>query len=270
MPMNELNAQQIVLLCLLVSFVSSIATGITTVSLLGQSPEPVSQTINRVVEKTIERVVESPQENNTPPERIVETVVVNQEDLTVEAVAKNSRSLVRIFNEDRNGTRTFLGLGVVVSESGNVVTENTVTGSNKLVGVFASGEFELEVSSTLGSFKLLKVKEVGEQKFSPATLADSQNLKLAQSVILLSGRQNNVVSSGIINDLITSSSGEDASVSSISSINAGVDVNKVLIGSILLNLQGDVVGIKIGSGTADNANFLPSNALKDFLSGIQN
>ena len=52
--MEDLTKQQMVLLTVLVSFVCSVATSIMIVSLLTDTAPAVSQTINRIVEKTID------------------------------------------------------------------------------------------------------------------------------------------------------------------------------------------------------------------------
>lgn len=56
MEIQELNKKQLVLLTLLITFVVSIATGIITVSLMNQAPKSVPQTINNVIQRTIEKV----------------------------------------------------------------------------------------------------------------------------------------------------------------------------------------------------------------------
>lgn len=186
--MNDLNAQQIVLLCLLVSFVSSVATGITTVSLLEQAPKPVAQTINRVVERTIERVVDPVVESvtnvatNRPSERIVETVVVNQEDLTVEAVEKSVKSLARIYGVDRTNKKFFIGLGAVVSSDGKILTSSTALEmSQKFYAEYPEGNYEVDLStSAKNGAIILSPKGVEEGKtFTAATFGNSQNIKLA-------------------------------------------------------------------------------------------
>src|SRR6185295_13668801 len=90
--MEDLNKQQLILLTLLISFVTSIATGIITFTLLQEAPVEVTQTINRVVERTIEKV--APAEGQ--PEKTVTTVVVNEEDRVLDSISKNEKSIVRL------------------------------------------------------------------------------------------------------------------------------------------------------------------------------
>lgn len=266
--MNDLNTQQIVLLCLLVSFVTSIATGITVVSLMEQAPDPVSQTINRVVEKTIERVVEAPKDDEEQPvERVVETVVVNQEDLTIEAVQGNAQKVARVYRVDSAETRFFAGVSPIVRSDGTLLAGVNVQNSNKLVAVYNGGEFEMEVISENERYTLLRPVNAGDNTFGSVSFANVSGMKLAQSVIMLSGQNNNVVSSGIVTDIKKSKfSNEDGTETEyISSIAASVDQDKILRGSILLNLQGEVVAMWVGD--VISGAFITANSLDSFIRG---
>ncbi len=279
--MNDLNTQQIVLLCLLVSFVSSVATGITTVSLLDQAPEPVSQTINRVVERTIEKVVDPVVETvtnvggGTRTERVVETVIVNQEDLTVEAVEKNSKSLVRIYNADRNGVKTFVGLGVVISDDGKILTSSTVIESqNNLVADYPDGSnysVSLSKAPQRGSI-LLEPSGVEDGKtFVPAVFGDSQNIKLAQSIISLGGQNRNSVSTGIVTSLesstgvISESEVTAGSQPSTDIIQIGTSISNDAItrGAILMTLKGEIIGVRIAG--SNPGSFISSKIIKSSM-----
>jgi hypothetical protein len=271
--MDDLNAQQIVLLTLLVSFVTSIATGITTVSLLEQAPEPITQTINRVVEKTVERVIEVKDDEQKPVERIVETVVVNAEDLTIDAIQKNSDSIVRIYSKSGNN-RAFVTMGVIVSKNGKVLSDSkNLFNGGTYVGLYSTGEKDLKLSfrESNNPFAVLEISGENTETFVPATFGDSQGVKLGQSVISLAGQKNNFVSTGIITSIDRDESPADPNnpssqpIVTVKSINTSISSNNTLDGSVLLNLKGEIIGIKIGTTIVNSDAFVPSSSVRSFL-----
>lgn len=267
----QLNTQQIVLLCLLVSFVTSIATGITTVALMEQAPEPVSNTINRVVERTIERVVEpvkkDKEEVSKQPERIVETVVVNQEDLTVEAVAKNSGSLVQIY-EKVIPEPVFRTVGLAVSSNTILVNSNKINVDSFYSVKTKNGNFDISVvdGSKTENFILLRLDDVS-QNLTPASFADSNSLQLAQTVISLGGTVADTVSTGIISklDAEEKNDGSGNTWKQINSITAGVGGSADVVGSVLINLKGNIVGFKSLSTESVGGLFDTSNKITEYL-----
>src|ERR1700722_9823557 len=123
MDIEKLTKSQIVLLTLLISFVTSIATGIVTVSLMQQAPPAIAETVNRVIENTIETVATS---TKAQPAAVVttqqKTVIVNEADLIAQAVKQASPSVVAIYGAD-SAQPQFLGLGVVTDASGTVAAD---------------------------------------------------------------------------------------------------------------------------------------------------
>ena len=228
--MEDLNKQQLVLLVLLVSFVTSIATGIITVSLLSKAPVEVTQTINRVVERTVETVTPDSIVN---PEVVTvrETVVVTEEERVVEAISKNSGKIVRIRNDDGS----FVAIGVVREPGGEVVTINGEYSSVfNYTASFQDGRempirFLRRDEQTGAAYFRLEPSESTE--FSAGSFSGNL-LQLGQTVVMVSGQERNVVTTGLVSDII----GTDQIV-------VNIDVSAMDPGTALLNLSGDVVAI---------------------------
>ena len=116
MKIEELSKSQIVLLTLLVSFVTSIATGIVTVSLMDQAPPAITQSVDRIIERTVERVVPG----QAAAVVTTKTVIVKESDLISQAVEKVAPSVVRLY-AGTSTESTFLGFGVVINEAGTII-----------------------------------------------------------------------------------------------------------------------------------------------------
>lgn len=210
--MENLTKHQLILVALLISFVTSIATGIVTVSLMEQAPKAVTQTINRIVERTVERVVTEPPKKGATV--VKETIVVKEEDKIIDAIEKNAKSMVRIYKTDsdsneENPLKSFVGLGIIISKEGDIVTDGAIISpTNSYVAVLNNGnEYKMNIKQSSQGNKLidfLKIvpKEKETLSLSVAALADSDILKMGQTVISLGGKLRNSVSIGVITSFV--------------------------------------------------------------------
>jgi S1-C subfamily serine protease len=205
--MEELTKTQLILLALLVSFITSIATGIVTISLIDQAPPGVTQTINRVVERTVEKVVPGQAASVITKET---TVVVKEENLIIDAVEKNSKSVVRIGLPDEEGKfGKVLGIGIVVSSDGNVVTDSlNLTEAKAYLMQTSSGKVHnvnlayTDISSGIASLKVsIPDGEENTSKFNKPSFNNTSDLRLGQTVIAIGGLSGNSVLTGIVSKL---------------------------------------------------------------------
>lgn len=275
MDIEHLTKAQIVLLTLLVSFVTSIATGIVTVTLLDQAPPVVTQTINRVVEHTIERVV--PGETQAAAVITKEkTVVVNEEDLITQAIEKNSDKIVKVYR-DIDGSSVYIGAGVIVSKDGFVaaaVDRSVIGGGTTFSVVLSNGRTVSGAVANSTSDKptaLLKLTFTESDGVVPGSIkyGDINALKLGQSVVTLYGKERLSVAVGIIAGLDEETSEippakgaadgvASTTVSVLKAIETNVSGSRIEKGGVLLNLFGDVVGISTAeSRTHGDSNFTP-------------
>ena len=214
--MEDLNKNQIILLVLLISFVTSIATGIMTTALLQEAPIEVTRNINRIVEKTIETVT-TPTNITTPGQKEVTTVVVKEEDLIMSSIDKNVKSIVRITEKDSvTGVVNFFGLGLVINKEGFIVADRKMMTVGNTYSVKMSDDTEfslapqnLDKQTNFAMFKVVK-PEKSTYNFVSATLADNEP-KLGQTLTSLSGETNNSVSVGRVVSLIMKESGTGTS-----------------------------------------------------------
>lgn len=203
--MDNLNKQQVILLAMLVSFITAVSTGITTVSLMDKSEDGVPQTIYRVVEKTIEKVIEP----SKPEIKIIEKEAPKQTVLSVADIAeKASVSFVRVYEQARGSeTLEFKATGLVIGDQGKVLVPDIIEPIpsasyfiSKEEGKFIPVTFDQKgITGELVTF--IPNYPEGVKPFIPYPISQVKDIKIGVSVIALGGKEkNNVVSTGIVKE----------------------------------------------------------------------
>ncbi len=249
MDIERLSKSQIVLLTLLVSFVTSIATGIVTVSLMDQAPPSVAQTVNRVIERTVQQVVPSsqPAAASTP-----QTVVVKESDLLAQAVAMVTPSVVRIYT-DQTESGVFLGLGVVIGAQGTIATDaGALAGTSAVYVKLPDGKFIHAAVSSKNPLTDVTYLEAATSTtegtvpaWKPAQIASSHPA-LGASVVALEGKASASVAQGIVTSFGFSGA------SSPELIATDVTGAGILPGTPLIDRNGDLVGISTSASRAES------------------
>lgn len=240
MDLEKLTKHQIVLLALLVSFVSSVATGIVTVSLMDQAPAGVTRVVNQIVEHTVEKVV--PSDQSAAAATVEKTVVVKDDDLAAQSIAKVQKSVVRIVLP---GGTQLVSRGVIIDAHGTALADKaalTAANVRSFEALLPGGERVAAVVRDGNSTSTLAVLDIAvgtSTAFAPAALATPGKLSLGQSVIRIGGIGTDTVATGVVASLPQDGSGiVEASVTSTTP------------GSLLMTLFGEVVGLV----TTDSAN----------------
>lgn len=250
MDIEQLNKSQIVLLTLLVSFVTSIATGIVTVSLMDQAPPAVAQTVNRVIEHTIQTVVATSSKGQAAATVVTQekTVVVRESDLVSQAVDRISPSIVRLYSSDQEAP-TFLGMGIMFDAKGTIITDSAaladradavlVLPSGDRIRAFVTGRDKDTGVATLFATTTPDTNPV----WKPATFATDHPV-LGQTIIVLSGKTVARIDTGVIVALPKSDSGLR--------IDTNIASGSILPGSPIVNTEGNIVGVSTGLSRASS------------------
>ena len=250
MDIKELNKSQLILLAVLLSFVTSIATGITTVTLMQQAPVSITAPINRVVQQTIEKI------QQVEGKTITQTVIIKEEDLVVDAIAKNKSAMFSITKEtqdiDGKIVEVSVGRGFAVSTDGIIVADALLVGDKEVYYVKNdSGKFKADfISADKAGFSFLKVGAPLDEKnklvLTVPVFGDLDKMKIGQKILILGGS----ISSFIFEGLNTNK-------------NIDINVAKSNAGGLVLNLDGEALGVALFGETTNFASIkIISDALK--------
>ncbi len=256
MDIEQLNKSQIVLLTLLVSFVTSIATGIVTVSLMEQAPPAIAQTVNRVIERTVETVSPAP-EGQAAATIITQekTVVVNETDLISQAVQKVAPAVVRIY-ENKDENPAFYAIGIVLDNKGSVVTDSSaIVGSDYTVALSDGTRVRMFVNARdkVSGFAFLQPATSTENaapSWKPAAVA-SGKIALGKTVVAIAGKTVARIYPGIV----TATPAEAL-------IETNIPSDSILPGSPIINTDGSIVGVSTSeSRTSSTTGFMSAMLL---------
>lgn len=226
MNIEELSKSQLILLTILVNFVISIATGILTVSLLDRAPAFVTQTVNRVVEHTIETVVAA------APAAIIQAPAPSNQDLVTAAIGATASRTVVMYKASTGTSTPAISVGTYLPKARAVVTAAQDALPKEVLIGFPNGSYI--PASLAHSGKGISIYGFADgatlPKTNSPTLVAPGDLKLGQTALALSTE--GVASTGI--------------VARVSEKGIQTTLPNTGTGSAVVDLSGNIIGISDG------------------------
>ena len=229
MNIEELSKSQLILLTILVNFVTSVATGVLTVSLLDHTPAVVTQTVNRVVEHTIETVAAA------APAAIIQAPAPSNQDLVTAAIGADATRAVAIYAATTGTSTPAVSIGTFIPKARAVATAAQEALPKEALIVFPDGS---SVAASLAhQGKGITIYGFADgatlPKIASPLLIAQGDLKLGQTVLALS----------------TDGSASTGIVARVGSTGIRTTLPDIGTGSAAVDLSGNLVGIGAG-GTA--------------------
>jgi len=226
MDLESLNKSQLILLTVLVNFVTSVATGILTVSLLDTAPPIVSQTVNRIVEHTIETVAQA------APAAVVQAPKPSVEDLITTAFTALEERTVSFYSVESGTTTPALATGMYLPKAHAAVAVSSPTLPPEVIIGFSNGSFA--PASLAHQDGTLVVYGFADEAKLPTTSALSliaaKDLKIGQTALALTadgGAATGIVAKVSESGIVTTLPGTKAGASAV-------------------DLAGNLIGISLG------------------------
>lgn len=229
MDFEGLSKSQLILLTILVNFVTSVATGILTVSLLDYAPPYVTQTVNRVVEHTIETVVES-----APVAAVVAAPAPSNQDLVTAAIGADAARLVGIYTAKTGTSTPAVAIGTYLPKARTVATAALESLPREAIITFSDGTSLPASLSKVGDGIALYGFADGATllKVPTVTLVAASSLQLGQTALAIGA--DGAAATGIVSRVV------------------GGTVHTTLpdigTGSAVVDIHGNMIGIA-GGGT---------------------
>ncbi|MGD0328275.1 MAG: hypothetical protein ABSB00_01015 [Minisyncoccia bacterium] len=227
MNIEELSKSQLILLTILVNFVTSVATGILTVSLLDQAPPFVTQTVNRVIEHTIETVA------TAAPAAVVQAPAPSNQDLVTAAIGADATRAVAIYAADTGTSTPAIAIGTYLPKSRAVATAaQDILPKEVLIG-FPNGSYDAASLAHDGNGIAIYgfADSATLPKATAPSLVATGGLKLGETVLALTA--DGSAATGI--------------VASVNEKGIHTTLPDIGAGSAAVDLSGNLVGI--GEGT---------------------
>ena len=262
MDLEHLNRSQMVMLTLLVSFMTSTATGIVTVALMQEAPLAITETVNRVVERTVEKVVPGQAASAATP--VTQTVVVKESDVIAQAVDMTAPSIVRIYTNEASSS-TFLALGIVLDSHGTIATDAEALGENKVFLIELAGSQRVAASvqtedKLLGVMYLSATTSTAQKtptSWKPFSIAAKHGV-IGQTTVVVAGKSVARIAQGIITAFTPLSEGKD----SVDLIETSLNKDSILAGSPIIDSDGMIIGLSTHVSRVESESaFIPTTAL---------